>query len=295
MVEGYACIDEGDDMMEHLKKIVYKFTYNIVFRIIKLVIKQIGTERRLRKILKLKEVESILIIPLREGELENYGARYKFATSQEVKASLNIMKLLNCAGYPFCARYEEVVFGNKSYSSMALMDERSYNIFSIGGPYGNSFACFILRRYFKNFIMSCGVDMYEKCNKFEKAEFYCPHNDDQYYVKYLDNNGEEQFIYYNQGYQSNYIVMIKMTEADFNYSVHGTVHLLWGGRADVTEAASKVFLQHEKEIYKKLKKRKKHYFIVCEYYKEFGLDFDKWYDLTDIMFKKIDKKEGTIC
>jgi len=259
---------------------------DLLCRIVKLVCSAFTRQRRLKRILSLKNTESALIIPFRQGELMDYCAVYKYATSQEVKASLNIMELLSVAGYPTCTKYEELVFGNKKYAEMALKNKMQYNYFSIGGPYGNSFACYIMRRYFPEFKMSCSKNTYNLCLKYEEPDFYIPCDDGSYYIEYKDKQGELQQIRYNAKYQSDFIVLIKMTEEDFKCKGHGTIHLIWGGRADITEETTKIFLQYEKELYKRLKNRKKHYFIVCEYCKEFGIDYENWRDITDEMFDK---------
>ena len=40
----------------------------------------------------------------------------------------------------------------------------------------------------------------------------------------------------------------------------------------------------EKEMYRRLKKHRDHYFVVCEYCRDFGMNFERWEDLTDVMF-----------
>ncbi len=243
-------------------------------------------QRRMKRILTMKKKKRTLILPLREGYI-NGVVKTKNYISDEVEAVAGIIEMLSVSGYSTHVIFEEVVFEEKGHDLMAFSDRHSSDYIVLGGPAGNRFTCEILRKYFSHIQIACGESSYKTYVELGVADrFYKVCDGESRRDILYQEKGQKKKYEVGNGCDSTYIILIKMTASDFQCKDNGTVHIIWGGWPQATKAAVLLFVNYEKEIYRRLKKHREHYFIVCEYCKDFGINFERWEDLTDVMFTK---------
>lgn len=266
--------------MENLLVEILNGVASYFYKIVELTISFFTKQRRIKRVLSLKKAKRTLILPLREGKV--YSSDVKIYIYEEIIALTGIVKMLSIGGYSVDIEFEEVLFEEKKISNMAFKSRSTSDYFVLGGPGANRFTCMILEKFFPSFKVPCGPTTFARYEKMGIADrFHVGDKDGPRYILYEKKGENGRFEY-----RKNYIVLIKMTSKDFGCKDNGTVHIMFGEGAEETKAATLLYNDYEREIYRRLKKHKKHYFIICEYCRGFGVDFNTWEDLTDIMFSE---------
>ena len=250
------------------------------YKMIELTISIFTRQRRIKRVLSLRKAKRTLILPLREAKV--YDLDEKTYIYEEVVALTGIVRMLAMGGYSVDIEFEEVLFEEIKISSMAFKSRNTSDYFVLGGPGANRFTCIILEKFFPGFKLPCGSTTFARYEEMGIADrFHVVPKEGPRCILY-DRKGEVGRFEYCKGY----IVLIKMTPKDLDCKDNGTVHIMFGEGAEETKAAALLYIDYEREIYRRLKKHKKHYFIICEYCRGFGVDFSTWEDLTDIMFSE---------
>lgn len=270
--------------MENLLIDMLNGVASFFYKMIELTISVFTRQRRIKRVLSLRKSKRTLILPLREGKL--YNSDVKNYVFEEVVALTGIVRMLSLGGYSVDIEFEDILLEDKMFSNMAFKSRNTSDYFALGGPGANRLTCMVFRKYFPDFRIPCGTDSFKRYEELGLSDrFYVGPKEEPRIILY-DRQGEEGRFEYCKGYNSTYIVLIKLTAQDFECKDNGTIHIMFGGWPEATKAAALLYIDYEKEIYRRLKKHKKHYFIICEYCQDFGVDFSTWEDLTDIMFSE---------
>lgn len=82
--------------------------------------------------------------------------------------------------------------------------------------------------------------------------------------------------------------MIKLTgNAIFSNKDHGTVHICFGNTTETSLAAIECYRKFTNEIYQRLKHRKECYFAIIKCNRNGEIDFNNFWEVTDIAFAKV--------
>lgn len=234
----------------------------------------------LNRILSLKKSPLEIIMPIRYGNvspaIEKTSPLEGYITYTESKVFVEMNKI-----------FETLVNKNKRetypilYSSDQSIPKQTNNAFIIGGIFANTYVQNIFLDKFKNISFSCSRNTFlNHANISPILEEISPDNISK---RRICINDDELFSYHrdNEGY----VVLIKLTgKTDFLNSDHGTLHICFGNTSETTLASIQCFHNFQRELYKRLKKRKKHYFVIIKCKNGCELDFRNFYDLTDKMF-----------
>ena len=270
--------------MEKLVTELLNGIFSFICKFIELLVQTFTRQRKMKRILSFKKKIRTLVLPLREGYI-NGVVKTKNYVSDEVEAIAGIIETLSISGYSTHVDFEEVLFEETGYDVMAFSNRHSSDYIVLGGPAGNRFTCEILRKYFPHVKLACGETSYKVYEELGLSDRFYKVSDGEKKRNILyEECGTVKEYEIGSGHDSTYIILIKMTSSDFQCKDNGTVHIVWGGWTRATKAAALLFIDFQKEMYRRLKKHRDHYFIVCEYCKDFGVNFERWKDLTDVMF-----------
>lgn len=238
----------------------------------------IRKRRKLQRILKLRKVETDIILPIRPGELKltsNVSATEisnDFVTFEEALSIYDIDRVVQDAGGS-CTSLTTQSNNDKT--------DESNNIFCIGGPLSNS----RVARYFREF--------------FPTVKFGCPPNS-----RYINDHNRESlsnFVFVDDSddigtinftnwtfdfnrKNEGYIILARlMGKNDFGDCGHGTVHICFGNNAITTRAAAKCYSSHREELYRRLK-NEGHYFVILKCTNNGIVNFNTFRNVTDEAF-----------
>ena len=234
----------------------------------------------LNKVLSLKKSPLEVVVGTRYGHITHN--ENKTSPNEEYityKASAVLVEIYKMADTIFSKKLDDetpLVYSNDNH----IQNERN-NAFIIGGFLANSYVQNLFLERFTNIKFSCSEETYEKYEKLRPILEFDPEYSTS--KRRICVNDKELFSYdrHNEGY----LVLIKLTgKADFKNSDHGTHHICFGNTASNTLQAVCCYNDFRNEIYKRLKKRKEHYFVIIKCKRGGQLDFLNFYDLSDEVF-----------
>ena len=156
------------------------------------------------------------------------------------------------------------------------------NTFSIGGFFVNRYNSYLFNEYFhmiKFYYPKSRADRYPHVKNIIAT-------DDKENCRICIENTDKSFEYKYS--MESYIILIKLSgKYFFDCPSMGTTHIAFGKDHTATKTSINIFEKASKFLYKKLKFRKNYFIIIgCDAYGK--IDFNKYHDWSDYVFK--DKK-----
>ena len=198
--------------------------------------------------------------------------RNDFVTDAEVFAAFGAYRTI------FETDGEPVLSDNK---------DNNGNMFCVGGPLSNTETQELFIKYFPN--ISFGVSQAAGYinEKNQKGIGNVAHIDeDRNSGTIRIKTSEETKVFSFDRRHEGYIMLIRFAGVDVGDKSCGTVHVCFGNNAETTTKAAKCYTEHTNELYKRLRKRKDHYFVIIKCSKHGRIDFRSFLDITDYAFSK---------
>ena len=236
--------------------------------------------RKLQRLLMLRNQRTVIVAPVRSGRVKldsNVGAteiENDFITMDEALSIYDANKLIDDVSGQ-CLSVSKIESSNETVSV-------SNNVFCIGGPLSNDYA----KKQFKSFFSSIKFGHPPKAkyltNKNQKLLYdftFEEKSDGEGCVKI----GNEAFTFDRD--TEGYIILIRLLgTVDFEHREHGTVHLCFGNNSITTKAAVKCYAEHCEELYRRLRKKRGHYFVMIKCSSDGAIKFKTFVDVTDKAF-----------
>ncbi len=249
-------------------------------------VKDIEKRMIIRKLLTLKQRDTITIIPVRYGTLSSLQentiiemrVQYSYVTYMEAQVLLLLPQLAALSG-----NHRRI---NLRMPGDQQTDLWRHNVFLFGAPGSNQYVKSVLRgnygfRFKAQIVFGCTEESYNHPSNEHWKDLRKPCGKQLLYGK-LDHSVEEltPYLYYDD-----YLVLIKIAGTDFAQKGHGTVHICFGHSDKSALYALICYLEHYSHLYAKLKE-KKHYFCImrCNQVGEIDFSDDSFLDLTNCMF-----------
>lgn len=298
MNQFFSELNNNIDFIENIS-LIFKVLFTIISFVLGFLSSKILANIRKRKLSKLISINKNnceVLIPVRYGFL-NYSTNtsenlkeeechsiktpYHYVTFKESYTIFEVQKIMkqlyiNNEILLLHPNSKEVQsYNNKFCFGGILANEYVERIFnkSMGAPF----------HFKQNFYLGCTSELYYREGHDHLQPLLIINDELNGNVLYWGDSKDNVKEY---RYEKYYIILVKISSNDFEDKEHGTIHICFGNGADTPLIAIKCFINHTKELYKRLSKHKNHYFIImkCSYNGEVDFSKESFMDLTETMF-----------
>lgn len=226
----------------------------------------------LKKIIRVKRAKSNLVVPTRTGllnDLFHTSLEADYITFNESILILEAQKILDELGTP--------VADLNLQRDIEKMDVTK-NAFCLGGPLANKHVAAIFKTVIQGVKFSS--HHFDDPSYSEFQDFLLPMPEDN--LDRIQINGKTVLKYNRKN--EGYIILIHLGKKDFKDADRAPMNIFFGNTAITTQAAMQCLSEHRKELYKRLKKNRYHYFVILPCDSDGVVNFREYLDVTNMVF-----------